>query len=138
MHEQEGIASVSQSVEKDVQTDVAGSDIDSLCHARLNAQDLTANLKYHVFDIERADADEARVSFYTGLPGHIVDTLAGLVCPHLMQKGSLVPFQQLMLTLMKLRLGLSQADLGYRFQISQSTVSRIFCHTIDAMFKRLR
>ena len=104
----------------------------------LNAQDLTANLKYQVFDIERADADEARVSFYTGLPGHIVDTLADLVCPHLMQKGSLVPFQQLMLTLMKLRLGLSQADLGYRFQISQSTVSRIFCHTIDAMFKRLQ
>ena len=58
-------------------------------------------------------------------PGHIVDTL-DLVYPHLMQKGSLVPFQQLMLTLMKLRLGLPQADLGYRFQNSQSTVSRIF------------
>ena len=79
--EQEGIAS--QSVEKDVQTDVAGSDIDSLCHARLDAQDLTANVKYQVFDIERADADEARVSFYTGLPGHIVDTLADLVYAHI-------------------------------------------------------
>ncbi len=52
--EQEGIASVSQSVEKDVQTDVAGSDIDSLCHARLDAQDLTANLKYQVFDMLHA------------------------------------------------------------------------------------
>ena len=49
-----------------------------------------------------------------------------------------MPFQQLMLTLMKLRLGLSQADLGYSFQISQSTVSHIFCHTIDAMFSRLQ
>ena len=81
---------------------IAGSDTDSLCHARLDAQELTVNSKYQVFDIERADADEARVSFYTGLHGHIVDTLADLACPHLMQKGSLVPFQQLMLTLMKL------------------------------------
>ena len=47
--EQEGIASVSQSVEKDVQTDVDGNDIDSLCHARLDAQDLTANLKVPSF-----------------------------------------------------------------------------------------
>ena len=52
--EQEGIASVSQSVENDVQTGVAGSDIDSLCHARLDAQDLTANLKYQVFDMLNA------------------------------------------------------------------------------------
>ena len=54
-----------------------------------------------------------------------------------MQKGSLVPFQQLMLTLMKLHLGLSQADMGYKFQFSQSTVSRTFWHTIDTMFNRL-
>ena len=52
-------------------------------------------------------------------------------------KSSLVPFQQLIITLMKLRLGLSQADLGYRFQISQSMVSHIFCHSINVMFQRL-
>ena len=46
--EQKGIAS--QSIEKDVQTDVAGSDIDSLCLARFDAQELTANFKYHVLD----------------------------------------------------------------------------------------
>ena len=51
----------SQSVEKYLQTYVAGSDIDSLCLARLDAQDLTTNLKYHVFDKERADADETMV-----------------------------------------------------------------------------
>ena len=59
--EQEGIAS--QSVEKDVRTDVAGSDIDNLRHVCLDAQDHTANLKYHVFDKERVDPDETRVSF---------------------------------------------------------------------------
>ena len=41
----------------------------------LGAQDLTANLKYYVLDRERADADETRVSFYTGLLGHIVNTV---------------------------------------------------------------
>ena len=76
------------------------------------------------------------LSFYTGLPGHIADALAELVCPYLMQNGSLEPFQQLILTVMKLRLGLSQTDLEYRFQISQSMVSRIFCHNTDIMFER--
>ena len=94
--EQEGIAS--QSVEKDVRTDVAGSDIDNLCHACLDALDHPANLKYHVFDKERADPDETRVSF-------TLDYLA---------KSSLFT------------------------QFTQSTVLHIFCHTIDAMFNRLR
>ena len=95
-------------------------------------------LKCHVFDVDSAALDETRLSFYTGLPGNIVDALAELVCPSLMQKSSLVPFQQLILTLVKLRLGLSQADLGYRFQTSQSMVSHIFCLSINVMFERLR
>lgn len=54
-----------------------------------------------------------------------------------MQKSSRKPFQQQILTFMKLRLGVSQADSVYRFQVSQSTVSHIFCLCIDAMLGKL-
>lgn len=139
--EQQGIASQSAAlvaVEACVQTDLDSSDIERMCRQEMDRLSLSERLQYHVFDMDSAASDEARLSFYTGLPGSVVDALAQFVCPYLMQKGSLVPFQQLILTLMKLRLGLSQADLGYRFQISQSTVSRIFCQCINVMFVRLR
>lgn len=139
--EQPGIASQSAAltaVETCVQTDLNASDIERLCHQGQDMQSIRERLQYLVFDMDSAVSDESRLSFYTGLPGTVLDALAQLVCPHLMQKSTLVPFQQLILTLMKLRLGLSQADLGYRFQISQSTVSRIFCHCVNVMYVRLR
>ena len=42
-----------------------------------------------------------------------------------------------MLTLMKLRLDVSNYDLGFRFVISASTVSRVFSKWIEAMDIRL-
>ena len=132
--EQQGMASQSSAaVEKHVQTDLAARDIECLCQQCLDTQVLSEKLKYHVFDVDSAASDETRLSFYTGLPGDIVDALAELVCPYLIRKSSLAPFQQLILTLMKLRLGLSQADLGYWFQISQSTVSWPAVHTIQPL-----
>ena len=127
-----------QAIAKHVQTDLAARDIECLCQQCLGTQVLSKKLKYFVFDLDSAVSNETRLSFYTGLTGHIADALAELVCPYLMQKGSLEPFQQLILTVMKLRLGLSQTDLGYRFQIRQSVVSRIFCHNIDIMFERVQ
>ena len=41
---------------------------------------------------------------------------------------------RLLLTLMRLRLGLSVQDLAYLFDISESTISDIFLAWIDAMF----
>ena len=42
------------------------------------------------------------------------------------------------MTLLKLRLGLLEQDLSYRFQVSQATVSRIFRRWIGTMAKRMR
>ena len=38
---------------------------------------------------------------------------------------------------MKIRLDLSNEFLGYLFNISASTVSRIFCHTLEVFYVRL-
>ena len=50
----------------------------------------------------------------------------------------LSPFQQLLMTLMRLRLNLPGQDVAYRFGVHQCTVSRTFLHVIDAMYVRLK
>ncbi|XP_028274010.1 protein ALP1-like isoform X2 [Parambassis ranga] len=52
-------------------------------------------------------------------------------------KQSLKPTQELLITLMKLRLNLSEEFLGHLFGIDQSTVSEIFRRWIDVMACRL-
>ena len=42
------------------------------------------------------------------------------------------------MVLMRLRLGLSGQDLGYRFGVHCSTVCRVFATVIDAVFQRLK
>ena len=53
-------------------------------------------------------------------------------------KQSLKAAQELLLTLMKLRLNLSDKFLAYLFGIHQSTVSRVFHRWIHAMASRLQ
>ena len=72
--EQQGMVSQScATVERHVQTDLAARDIECLCQQSLDTQVLSEKLKYHVFDVDSAASDETRLSFYTGLPGDIVD-----------------------------------------------------------------
>ena len=46
-------------------------------------------------------------------------------------------FQKLILVLMKLRLHVPVIDIGYRFSISPSTVSKIFKDMLHVLFVRL-
>ena len=97
---------------------------------------------------EIASNDEA-VKFYTGLPtcsvfeqvlAHLLScsspTLA--VKSHTTTNVRLCDADRLLLTLMRLRLGLLVQDLAYRFGISESTVSDIFLAWIDAMYCSLK
>ena len=60
-----------------------------------------------------------------------------LISPALSDRKTLSKFHQVLLTLMKLRLNLEGKDLGYRFGIHESTVSKIFHSTIDIMYSAL-
>ena len=97
---------------------------------------------------EIASNDEA-VKFYTGLLtcsvfeqvlAHLLScsspTLA--VKSHTTTNVRLCDADCLLLTLMRLRLGLLVQDLAYRFGISESTVSDIFLAWIDAMYCSLK
>ena len=86
--------------------------------------------------LERRQASEV----YTGLPSFVsLMAIFQLVSLHVSSPhSSLLPFQQFLLVLMKLRLNLFDSDLAYRFRISQATVSTYFSKWKDIMFVRLK
>ncbi|KAM9486899.1 uncharacterized protein Hap1MRO34_006798 [Clarias gariepinus] len=84
--------------------------------------------------------DPEKVLFYTGLPNYFVfETVMWLLVPHMKEdkNAKLSKFQQLLLTLMRLRLDLRNQDLAYRFGVKVSTVTRTVHQIINIMFTTL-
>ena len=94
--------------------------------------------KIQPFTDDYFDSDD-KVCFYTGLPGlDSLKTILQFVEPHVNRKSkTLTAFQELVMVLMKLRLNVPQQDLAYRFDVSQSTVSRVFLSWMTVMDIRL-
>ena len=85
--------------------------------------------------------DDEKVRFHTGLTNwNLLMIVINFVQPFISTHhlSALSPFQKVILTLMRLRLGLSGLDLGYRFGIHSSTVSRTFSTVIDILHRRLK
>ena len=78
--------------------------------------------------LEQLQADDKMVSYYTGLSCYAkFNAVLSLIVSHVQdQTCALKPWQCLLLTLMRLRLGLQLEDLSYRFGISESTCRFIF------------
>jgi len=72
-------------------------------------------------------------NLYTGLPLHTFHTLVAVLHPHANVAYQTEVEQQILLTLMKLKLNLLIEDLAIRFCISVSQVSRIISFWIDTM-----
>ena len=82
--------------------------------------------------------DNNKVLYYTGLTTwELLQKLFIYIKPHLKQHSSLSPFQQLLVTLLRLRLNLSGIDLGYRFAVHASTISRTFEFVISVLYAKL-
>lgn len=84
--------------------------------------------------------DAEKVKFYTGLPNYFVfETVMWLLAPHMdaMKNVKLSKFQQLLLTLMRLRLDLRNQDLAYRFGVKVSTVVRTVHRMVNIMSSTL-
>ncbi|XP_041858689.1 uncharacterized protein LOC121650925 isoform X2 [Melanotaenia boesemani] len=84
--------------------------------------------------------DAEKVKFYTGLPNYFVlETVMWLLSPHMdrMRNMKLSKFQQLLMTLMRLRLDLRNQDLAYRFGVKVATVTRTVHQMINIMSSTL-
>ena len=84
--------------------------------------------------------DAEKVKFYTGLPNYFVlETVMWLLAPHMdsMKNVKLSKFQQLLLTLMRLRLDLRNQDLAYRFGVKVGTVTRTVHQMVSIMSANL-
>ena len=91
------------------------------------------------FDQNYFRDDNAKVSFYTGLPTYeVLEATFIHVSPFVKRRTQCLSlFQGMIMVLMKLRLNVPHQDLAYRFGVSQSTVSRTFAHWLFIMDVRL-
>lgn len=80
------------------------------------------------------------VKFYTGLPSRtVLMAVFNHVSAHVKKHCRSIPlFEQFLMVLMKLRLNLCDEDLGHRFGVSQSTVSKTFKRWINILYVRLQ
>ncbi|XP_034026129.1 uncharacterized protein si:dkey-56d12.4 [Thalassophryne amazonica] len=75
---------------------------------------------------------------YTGLSLKVFLFISDLLTKDHISAFQLDARDQVLMTIMKLRLNLLQADLAERFHVSQSEVSRITSHWLDIMEEKLR
>ena len=134
----------------DVQTTLTLDELTSI-EARLeNLEGKMAQLKNRLVKAEKEMTEmkldevafcnnDEKVNFYTGLPTwQILSILLDHIQASLLEHSSLTPFQQLLMTLMRLRMNMSGQDLAYRFGVHKSTISRIFSHVIDVLYVMLK
>ena len=91
-------------------------------------------------DKENLKENDKLLRFYTGLSSFtVLIAVFNLVSAAIPESptSKLSKFQAFVLTLMKLRLNVSNYDLGFRFGISASTVSQVFSKWIEVMDVRL-
>ena len=74
--------------------------------------------------------DDKKVKYYTGLPSYaLIKVVFNFICedmPNAIANCKLTPFEQFIMTLMKLRHNFGDTDLAYHFNVDKSTVSRYF------------
>lgn len=119
--------------------------IDYIKQLELECQSLRN--KCHILEAENArltlseksfEQNDAKVKYYTGLPTfHTLMHIFHFISDYLKEQYNMSKFQQFILALMRIRLNLNVQDLSYRFDVSPSTVSRIFNHIIHVCSSHL-
>ena len=90
--------------------------------------------------IDSFKSDNVKLKFYTGLDSfEALESVFNLIAPFVENhhRSALSMFNQFLMVLMKLRLNLTDQDLGYRFGVSQSTVSKNWKKWVNIMYRRL-
>lgn len=138
---------------EEASTDINPGLLNIAKHVCTSTDDLNAQAP---FNIESIKHDDKAILFYTGFPSYtllltcfnFLGPAAAVLCYD--KKGNdteasfvgrprlLTPINEFFLTLCRLKLGLKEQDLAYRFQIAQSTVSRIITTWLNFMFYKFK
>jgi hypothetical protein len=133
------------------QTDISGEDLDKLNSDILQLKNSESALqlemaKLNLKVVKTSDLTEEVLSkndklvvFYTGLINfHVLITFYNFVEKNVAYdsaKNAIPKFCEFLIMLIKLRLNVPFKDLGYRFNIHDSTVSRIFARWINGIYE---
>lgn len=126
---------------KNIQTDLTRDDIEHLFQYYKDSvkerNELMTKISSLVIDYGYFERNDKKTLFYTGLTTwtllkNLYEMVKSFLPDHFNNK--LSQFQMLALTLMKLRLNLKFVDLGYRFQVDETTASRHFHRCIFILF----
>ena len=155
-----GACKVTKCSDSAVNTDLTCADIESLerelsevkCQLQQSEQDQHDLKERQLFRLKHISDDDAKVRFCTGF-----STLSAFLGPsvnHLKywsrtsetdqvksssgRKRILSPLEEIFLVLVRLRLGLFEQDLAYRFGVSQSTISRIVITWINLLYLQFK
>lgn len=127
---------------KEIQTDLTAGDINALFLYFKNAVEERKEMLYKistlVIDVDFLKGNNKKTRFYTGLNTYsLLNNFFELVKDYIPShfNSKLSPFQILVMTLMKLRLNFNFTDLGYRFQVDRTTISKNFDRCIYILFK---
>ena len=86
--------------------------------------------------------DDSKAMFYTGLSWDLFQHVLKFIAPHVprerMARSNLLPEDEFLLVMMRLRLNLLLDDLAIRFSVSKTTVGTVFQKWVDTMFIRLK
>ena len=116
--------------------------LDSLHKECLSLREEIYNLRQELknvkFDEISFQNNDEKVQLLTGLPSYAkLMVIFKAVCQFLKANSALSPFEQVILTLLRLRMNLPLHFLGQMYNISTATASRLFNHTIDVMSSTL-
>ncbi|XP_049524424.1 uncharacterized protein LOC125946003 [Dermacentor silvarum] len=97
--------------------------------------------EYLAMSEESLRTSQPKVAYYTGMASFTMMLAVFKLLEPFVAHGvnnSLTKFQEFFLFLMKIKLNLQNADLAFRFNVSESTVSRIFDKWLHVAYCRLK
>lgn len=111
--------------------------------ARLQTEnaELRTRLAETAFNVEATNIqmDNERIKFYTGLPSYTVFLWLFSICSSILPTSQIISSKNVFfMILLKLRLNLTNQDIGYRFGISKSHVSKLFNAGLPSIARAVR
>nr|CAI5829829.1 unnamed protein product [Callosobruchus analis] len=119
---------------KFVQTDLTSEQLTTMAVGLSSSQKICRQLESRIISVDSLRTDSTKLKYYTGLPSnsHFEPHIPVTVNTALSAKN------QIILTLIKLRLNLDFKDLAYRFGVSFTSASSYFKCVINVMYQRLK